>query len=486
MGDISTDDRPEGVSLEAYADTAALARVPLFEGLADDELAWIVEHAELVTLEPGAVLFRSGERADWMYIALEGVVQMRREPLGANAPTFVFRAGDVTGLLPFSRMKSWVGVGRAVTRAVLLRMHRDQFTPMLRRVPALESRIVAHLIDRVRDATRREEQLEKFQALGRLSAGIAHELNNPTSAIQRGVADTRRRLDERASLTASLIGAGISAEAIHRLDAIRASVHAPDPKGLDALERSDRAEAMASWLAECGVVDPWRRAPTFVEAGFERAVLERALGDIPRSACAVALAWLELGIAAQTTFLSIEQSARRVARVVEAMRTYTHRDRAREMTDVDIQEGIESALALFAGRASEKGVRLERDYASALPRIRAYPGDLNQVWAQLLDNALDAAPPRTGRVTVRTRAEDGMVIGVVQDDGPGIPPSIGDRVFEPFYTTKDVGAGTGLGLDVARRIVVDLHGGELVFTSEPGDTRFIARLPLTTVSTIGA
>ncbi|MDQ3811942.1 MAG: ATP-binding protein, partial [Chloroflexota bacterium] len=164
---------------------------------------------------------------------------------------------------------------------------------------------------------------------------------------------------------------------------------------------------------------------------------------------------------------------------------YTHMDRARDMVDIDVRDGLESTLALFATRMREKGVTLERDYAHALPRIRAYPGDLNQVWSNLFDNALDAVAPGTGRISVRTGVEEGAVVVEIRDNGPGIPPELQDRIWEPFFTTKDVGSGTGLGLDVARRIVVDQHGGQLFLTSSPGDTRFTVQLPLTTVGTFG-
>jgi signal transduction histidine kinase len=198
-----------------------------------------------------------------------------------------------------------------------------------------------------------------------------------------------------------------------------------------------------------------------------------------------ALRWLETGIAAQALFASAERTMGRIARLVDAMRRYTNRDRARDMADVDVRDGIESTIALFEARCRDKGVAIERRYAPSLPRIRAYPGDLNQVWGILIENALEAAP-RDGRITVAAYVADGAVVAEVKDNGAGIPPELQGRIFEPFFTTKDVGQGTGLSLDLARRIVADLHGGQLTFASRPGDTRFIVQLPLATVSTFGA
>ncbi|MGH7718629.1 MAG: sensor histidine kinase [Gemmatimonadaceae bacterium] len=470
----------------------ALRVVPMFKDLAEDELAFIAARAELMELEPGEPFFVPGEPAAWMFISLEGTLQARRQNLGPDAPAFTFSTGDLGGVIPFSRMKEFLGTGRALTRARVARFPKSAFAELLRRIPVLEQRFVSHLVDRVRDATRREAQFEKLTALGKLAAGLAHELNNPVSAVMQSMADAARRLDDRGRLTAELVGSGVSPEAVHALDALRGGAGAADgarrprTERLDALERGDREEAMSKWLSEIGVRDGWVRAATFVDAGVDRDKLERALAAAPRAVWPAAIAWLETGLAAQTLFTATEQAAARIATLVGAMRAYTHMDRAREMTDVDVRDGIESTLALFSHRIREKGVTLVRELDDSLPRVRAFPGDLNQVWSNLLDNAIDAVAPGTGRVTIRGRGEEGMVVVEVRDDGPGIPSALADRVWEPFFTTKEVGKGTGLGLDVARRVAVDQHGGELLMTSTPGDTRFVVRLPLTTAGTFGA
>ena len=471
----------------------ALRVVPMLADLAAGDLAWIAERCELVELERGEMLFDPGESASWMYISLSGVMQARRNHLGPSTPAFVFRAGDIGGIVPFSRMKVFDATAYAVTRASIARFPRSRFDELLEHVPVLRERFVWLLLDRVRDATRRDAQVEKLVALGTLSAGIAHELNNPSAAVIQALSDGRRRLDERGGLTAALLEAGLTPEVVRRLEAVRMRAGARMATGdgaagasLDALERSDRHDAMCDWLATAGVSHPWIRAATFVDAAVSKAELADALGGAPAAAAVVALEWLEAGIAAQALVHASEDAAQRIVALVDLVRAYTHRDRMREMADVDVREGLATTLALHAGRLEARGVTLTTRHAGELPRIRAYPGDLNQAWGALLDNAIDAAPPGTGRIVVRTAEEEGAVVVEIRDNGPGIPPELSERVWEPFFTTKDVGQGVGLGLDVARRVLVDLHGGELTLTSVPGDTRAIARLPLTTIGTFGA
>jgi len=467
-------------------DPQSLRRVEMFADLRDDELSWIAEHSERVDLAPGQLLITPGEPAQWMFIALEGTVEVRREQLGANAPAYVFHAGDIAGVIPYSRMKSWVGSGRAATPAVIARFPRALFAELLQRVPTLAQRFVSLLADRVRDATRREAQIERLLALGKLSAGIAHELNNPVAAILGSFAEASRRLRHRGDLVVELVRCGASPESLERLEALRTQATAAQGPH-DPVSRSDSLDAVDAWLRHEGLAEPWSYAATFVDAGFDVAALSAAVAELPHEARPAALRWLESGLALESLFTTSERAGTRISEIVAAVKGYTNRDRGRDVSDVDLREGLEATIALFASRFRERGVRLVRELDRPLPRLRAYPGDLNQAWSHLIDNALDAVTPlgSAGAVTVAAWRDDGSIYVEVRDNGPGIPEELQERVFEPFFTTKPPGHGTGLGLDIARRIIADLHGGDLTVESVPGATRFVVRLPLTTVATLG-
>ncbi|MFL5615544.1 MAG: sensor histidine kinase [Gemmatimonadaceae bacterium] len=469
------------------AEPEELRRVEMFADLASDDLAWIASHTERVVLAAGQLLLVTGQPADWMFIGLAGTVEVRREQVGGSVPAYVFHAGDIAGVIPYSRMKVFVGNGRAATNAVVGRFPRALFPELLRRVPSLAPRFVALLADRVRDATRREAQIERLLALGKLSAGVAHELNNPVAAILNSFDEAGRRLRHRADLVIELLRCGTTPEALERLEAERIAPRAP-AAALDPIARSDRLDAMDAWLRQLGLAEPWMYAATFVDAGYDIAALEEATAALPNGARRAALRWMESGLALDGLFTSAQRAGARVAEIVQAVKGYTNRDRGGDMSDVDVREGLDTTIALFASRFRERGVTLTRELDMPLPQLRAYPSDLNQAWSHLIDNALDAVAPlgSRGRVAVRALPEDGKIRVEVRDNGAGIPDDLQERVFEPFFTTKPPGHGTGLGLDIARRIITDLHGGELTVESQPGDTRFVVRLPLTTMATLGA
>ena len=457
----------------------ALRGVPLLADLADAEIDWLAENAEEIHLADGEVISREGEPAERMSIVLAGELRGRNEK-SAVTRTFIAQAGEITGLLPFSRMQRWGATIRAAGPTRVAVIPSARFEEMLRRIPVLEPRLIGLMTDRTRETTRVEQQNEKLLALGKLSAGLAHELNNPASAMGRAVSELRHRLAALPALTAALIRQGVEPA---QMDAL-CRLHQTSEQGLgeaamlDPLAQSDRESELSDWLEERRVADAWRLAPTFVATGMTAGDLERFVAGVPAAVLPAAIPWVETGVALHLLLGEMENAARRISDLVGSIKEYSHMDRElTEKAETDLHRALDSTLTMLGHKAKAKGVKVIRDYDPDLPAVPAFAGELNQVWTNLLDNALDAVAPG-GRVSVRTRRIDHQAEVVIGDDGPGIPAEMLGRIWEPFFTTKPMGEGSGLGLDIARRIVVGRHGGEMRVESHPGDTRFLVSLPI--------
>jgi signal transduction histidine kinase len=452
----------------------ALQRFELFRDLTDQDLQWFVEHASDELFEEGALLVRDGDEADAMSIIVEG--QIRFQSSMPDSPVMIVRPGIATGLLPYSRLQRYTGNAYALTRLRVARVHRDNFEDMLRAVPQMAPRLVAVMSDRIREATRLREQHEKLRALGKLAAGLAHELNKPASAAQRSADDLQHWVILLRDSNQALAASGFDARQFQCLLEIEHSMieDASSSPWLGSIERSDTEEKLAAWLVSCGVTRGWEFAPIFVEAGVQRECLMEVVDCFADSAREPAIARLASSLAIDRITKGIQASTRQITELVQTVKSYSFVDQAPEQ-EIDVVAGIENTLTIFSHRL-RNGIRVVRHYDDALPRITANGPELNQVWTQLIDNALDAMNDE-GTLKIRTDCEPRMVLVEIGDTGKGIPPEITDRIFDPFFTTKDVGSGRGLGLDLVFRIV-QKHRGDIRFTSRPGDTNFQVRLPM--------
>jgi signal transduction histidine kinase len=456
---------------------ADLRTIEVLVDLPDDELQWIAEHCIERTAAAGEVVFEPGTPAEFMYFLLKGSIEFRRTDREADAPNFIARAGQTSGRIPFSRMKTITGRGRALadTRAALF--PATLFPDLLRRIPELEPRLVALLTDRVRETERRDHEYERFRLLGRISAGMAHELNNPVAAARSATTELRDRIDALHRFTIEMVEAGVDAQSLQGLNNERMEVASRRPPVLDPIERSEREEAMTARLAEAGVPEPWVVSATFVSAGITCDELKVASECIATSALKPVLCWMAAAVAVDTLLRELAQSTVRVSDLVNAVKAYTQMDRPSAKEYVDLRIGIAATLAMFAGRIEEKHITISRQFGD-LPKVSVYVGDINQVWANLLSNAIDAVDDGGHITLMACRDGDTHVRIDVMDDGIGIPDDLQERVWEPFFTTKEVGAGTGLGLDIVRRIVVRRHEGTVTLKSAPGATVFTVILPV--------
>jgi signal transduction histidine kinase len=459
-------------------ETEALRSIPVMRDLAEEQLDWIATNSEDVLLEPGQILYRDQDPADYMFIVLEGEFEARSDQNPAAGRLYGSRAGAVTGMLPFSRLANYIGTFRAVRAGRIGRLHKRLFPEMLQRMPVLVERLIGVLLDRVREATRISEQNERLAALGKLSAGLAHELNNPAAAAKRAadslpvVRDAMRgaflRLDRRALTT----GQREYIVECEKAALERAAQAAPTP--LSPMEQSDREEELAAWMDQHSVTESYKLAPVLVEARVAPAELDEMLRKIGQEALGEVLTRINYALEAARLVQEIHTSVTRISELVQAIKEYTYMDQAPEQ-EIDVHAGIESTLTILAHKIRKKSITVLRDYNREIPKICAHGVELNQVWTNLIVNAIEAMTDG-GELRIRTREGRGEIVIEIQDNGSGIPPEVLPHVFDPFFTTKGVGEGTGLGLDTCMR-VVRKHRGNLKVQSKPGETVFQVTLP---------
>lgn len=458
----------------------ALRRVGVFADLPEDQLKWFANNVEDRRLAPGEVLFRKGAPADTLAVYLEGEVRAYRDDQH-DGFVYIARAGDpkteVSGKLPFSRMTEWSATGHVLSNMRVLLFPVSLFPEMMQRMPVLLERLVGLMSDRMREVTAADQQRDKLIALGKLSAGLAHELNNPAAGATRAANDLITVLAELRAADLRLCRHDLTPEqhAAVRSFESAAIEHTVTARQLNSLEQSDLEDLLVTWLEEHGIEDPWKLSNHLVEAGIDAAALERMLGEVEASAIADVLARVNSQLAAAKLAREIKTATARISELVAAIKEYSYMDQA-SVQEVDVHKGLENTLLILKYKLKKKNIAVTREYADDLPQIKAYGSELNQVWTNLIVNAIEAMNDG-GKLKVRTRREPTDILIEIRDNGSGIPENVRTRIFEPFFTTKPVGEGTGLGLDTVARIVRK-HRGNIRFESKPGDTCFQVRLPI--------
>ncbi len=453
----------------------------LFESLSGEQLERLAALGTEVAFGADAIIFVGGEPAEFLWVLLAGEMELVRDVGGQRIHlTTVSRPGTYGGGIQAfagsSVASGYRATGRASQPSRFFRLPSIELGRLLAEWSPVAKHFLDGYLQRLEGIETTVRERERLISLGRMSAGLAHEVNNPAAAALRAASDLKASLDQLQDVVRWIAAADLSADQLRGLVELHSSAaNAEPPPARKALELANAEDDTGSWLEARDVENAWLLASTFTSAGLDADWLERSAQVLDPADLGPALNWVAAALGATSLLSQVEESVGRIVRLVSVVKEYSYMDRAPEQ-EIDIHDGIEKTL-LVLGFKLRSGVEIVRDYDSSVPRILADGAALNQVWTNLVDNAIDAMDGH-GQILIRTRQAAGYVVVEVEDRGPGIPADQVSHIFDPFYTTKEPGKGTGMGLDIVRRVVVDGHRGEVSVASEPGNTRFVVRLPI--------
>jgi len=463
------------VTIENIRKVVALGDLP------DEHLQWILDHSEYHEYDDGTIVVKTGEPAEYMMFIVEGVLSFYMDKSGKLVHYFDFAnddaTGGVTGLLPYSRMKISPGTSFAVGKLTGFRLHKNHFTELEHLNPDLIQRLIGYMTERARSFATTQLQYEKVNALGNLAAGIAHELNNPAAAINSISSELNKLLNRNYELTENVLQCNLSAQQMHQIREIvqgKENESAQNVK-LTVMRRMENEDEMAEWFERNNISGSREMAETFSEFRFSTDELENIRSKTGDAAFINVLHWLENLLSSHKILKDLDEASSRISKLVGAIKSHVHMDRTEDLQPTNVHQDIENTLTLLGHKLRGKNIVVNKKFCDDMEEVPAYVGELNQVWTNIIDNAIFALP-KNGELTIETSCNKNNVKVCIIDNGPGIPKEILSRIFDPFFTTKKVGEGTGIGLDIVNRIIKH-HNGEVKVNSVPGRTEFAISIP---------
>lgn len=455
----------------------ALQQVPAISEVPENQLQWLLDHSSCQTFEPGDYLFSRGDPIDKMQVILEGKFTVKVEQNGEFKKIIDIESGEISGTLPYSRATSAIGFSTAVEPGRVISLHKEHFREMICDHHELTTALVHTMTTRVREFTKLQQQQEKMMSLGKLSAGLAHELNNPSSAMARSAKELKKHLGALPEKFKRVISIKMTEDQVDSVNGILFDkIEQGQSKTLSLTERTEQEDEIADWLEDHGFDDGYENSPVFVEFGLTTDDFDEILDHVPEEDLPPVLEWIHNVLITENLVGDIESAAVRISDLVTSVKSYTHMDRGTEMEPINVIEGIENTIKMLNHKMRQKQIESDINFSDALPLIEGRVGSLNQVWTNVIDNAIDAMD-QGGMLKITVDKDGPQVMVCIQDNGKGIPEDLQSKIFDPFFTTKKVGEGTGMGLDIVSRIIRN-HKGEIKLRSEPGNTKFMFYFPI--------
>lgn len=456
-----------------------LKQIEIFQKVPEEQLQWLANKGELITYQPEEFAFQTGDPINRLIIVFEGHAVFKLKQGNHYRVMGEMKAGDITGLLPYSRADKAIGNAQVIEKLTIFVLKKEDFPEMKATQDALTTSLVHLMSTRIREFTKNQQQDDKMMALGKLSAGLAHELNNPSAAIVRSAHSLESHLRILPEGFKRLLNIKVTDAQADFVNRVLVEKIANGVQTLTMMERSEKEDDLVDWLDDHDIDDADRLAENLVEFGYGADDLEEMQVQVPAESLESVIFWIDQTLTTEKLLAEIAEASGRINKLVSSIKSYTHMDQAPIKAETDITIGLNNTLTMLNHKINSNGITVVKAYDENLPHPNILASEMNQVWTNLIDNAIDAMEEAEQKtLTIKTYKEREFVNVVITDSGSGIPEEIQSKIFDPFFTTKAVGKGTGLGMEVVHRIVKNQHNGAITFTSKPGETAFKVCLPI--------